>query len=272
VSGCNLCGGVALRTLETADDGVRAVRCRNCGLIFLDPFPVFDSRTHYDGDYYRPWLVHQARQRAALWAGRADFLERFCPPGDLLDVGCGEGSFLLAARGRGWRVAGTEVSAWAAETLPAREGLTVFRGELTELKLCDRFDSITMWHVLEHTTHPLDLLQEAARLLREGGVLVLAVPNADCRLLRIVYRLAKGKALRYYTPGERELHLHHFTPATLRAAVTRAGLDVRYEGVDRGALRLSEHVLERAGMAIHALTGVNWASALLVVAGKAGRR
>ena len=56
---CNLCDGTEFRVLDTAADGVRVVECVRCRLIFLNPFPEFESAVHYDADYYRPWLENR---------------------------------------------------------------------------------------------------------------------------------------------------------------------------------------------------------------------
>ncbi len=268
---CNLCGGTDSQALETAIDGVRTIQCARCRLIFLDPFPKFESSVHYDADYYRPWLTDQAHARAALWAKRTDFLERFARVGRLLDVGCGDGSFLLAARDRGWRVVGTEVSRWAARMLRDTHGLTILEGELLRMDHQETgFDVVTMWHVLEHTDRPLQTLMRAQELLREGGIMIVAVPNAGFTLFRAAYPLARLRRLRYYTPGERELHLHHFTPKTLRAMLKKAGFRLVFEGIDESALRPVNILLEKTAKVVRKLTGACWSEALLVVAAKAG--
>ncbi|HSB82303.1 MAG TPA: class I SAM-dependent methyltransferase [Candidatus Methylomirabilis sp.] len=268
---CNLCGGTDARVLETATDGVRTVRCSRCRLIFLDPFPQFDSAEHYNADYYRPWLEGQAHRRAGLWAERADLLQKFARVGHLLDVGCGDGSFLLAAQKRGWRVTGTEVSPWAAQRLRLTHGLAILEGDLLQIDpLQIQVDVVTMWHVLEHTDRPLQTLRRARELLAEDGRLLVAVPNAGFTLFRVAYPIARLRQLRYYTPGERELHLYHFTPLTLRSMVEHAGFRVILEGIDHSALRPVNVLLEKAAKLVHALTGANCSEALLVGAAKAG--
>jgi len=270
-AGCSLCNENRLRVLETASDGVRTVQCAGCGLMWLHPSPRFDRATHYNDQYYRPWIEEQARARARLWQERAVLVERFTPRGSLLDVGCGDGSFLTVARERGWRVAGTEVSRWAAQRLRQEQGIEVWEGDLTSLDAWrGRFDAVTMWHVLEHTERPLQNLLAGLALLRDHGVLIVAVPNAGRSLFRAVYPLVRWKRLRYYTPGERELHLYHFTPATLRAMLTKAGLDVIFEGPDASALTVAHRVLEKTARLLTVLSGANWSQALLTVARKRG--
>lgn len=266
MSRCNLCGGTVLRVVETAADGVSTLRCSRCGLIFLDPFPPFDPAAHYDAAYYRPWLAEQGRERGRLWARRVALLGRFARVGRLLDVGCGDGAFLLAAREAGWRVVGTEVSRWSAERLRSECGLAVHQGDLLHLDGIEPgFDAITLWHVLEHLERPLQTLCRARSLLAPGGTLVVAVPNSAFTLFRLVYPLVRFRRLRYYTPGERELHLHHFTRATLRAILEAAGFRLVHQGIDRSALRLPNLLLEQSSRAVLAATGACWSEALLAV-------
>ena len=270
-SACNLCGGTDFAVLETAGDGIRVVRCARCRLIFLDPLPNFDRTAHYNANYYRPWIEEQRCKRMALWAKRAELLERFAPIGQLLDVGCGDGSFLLAARERGWRVVGTEVSQWAVHTLRDTPGLTILQGDLLQIDHLERsFDVVTMWHVLEHMHRPLQTLVSARKLLTDKGILFVAVPNAGFTLLRIAYPVARLRRLRYYTPGERELHLHHFTPDTLRAMLEKAEFRLLFEGIDENALRPVNLLLELTAKAVRRRTGACWSEAMLVVASKAG--
>jgi SAM-dependent methyltransferase len=270
---CHLCGGLQFRTLEVASDGVRTLRCAACQLIFLHPFPGVDPAVHYDEGYYRPWRREQAAARHMLWRRRLDRLERHAVRGALLDVGCGEGGFLRAARDRGWQAVGTEVSRWAVKTLRDEEGFRIHEGDLAELTDLDTgFDAVTMWHVLEHTRSPLATLAAARTRLRPGGVLVVAVPNAAARLLRAAYFCVKRRPLRYYTPADREVHLYHFTASTLRGALQRAGFEVIAEGVDRVGLTPARQALELAGTILVGMTGLRWSEALLAVGLRGGGR
>ena len=69
------------------------------------------------------------------------------------------------------------------------------------------FDAITLWAVLEHVSEPRNFLEQAARLLKPGGICFVLVPNWNSlarRLLKHRYRYILGQ------------HLNYFTPATLR--------------------------------------------------------
>jgi SAM-dependent methyltransferase len=94
----------------------------------------------------------------------------------LLDVGCGNGAFLAMARELGWQVRGLEPDEASAQE--AREaGLDVECASLLDAAMEERFDVITMNHVLEHLHEPEAALRKAYSLLKPGGLLWLATPN-----------------------------------------------------------------------------------------------
>jgi SAM-dependent methyltransferase len=108
------------------------------------------------------------RRRIAILFRSAHMRE----PGSLLDIGCGDGSFLLAARKRGWRVFGTELNPQDA----LRNGLSVVT-DINDAIDSAPFDCITLWHSLEHLRDPLNTLKTIRRLLSPTGVLIIAVPD-----------------------------------------------------------------------------------------------
>ncbi len=264
---CNLCGGEAQETLE-AVGATRVLRC-GCGLVFVTPQPPRPAlEAAYDAAYYAPWASQAAR--AAIWTRRLETIARLAAsPGRLLDVGCATGEFLGLARERGWEVQGTELSPYAVKVARAA-GLPVTPGELWEAALpAEAFDVVTCWHVLEHVTDPRRVVREIRRTLRPGGVLVLATPNLDDRVFRAVYRLIRGRRPSLYQPDEREIHLFHFAPATLRRLVAAAGLDVLEIGFDRGAAAVwGKRLIDALAYAWFRASGRHWGLALELVARK----
>jgi 2-polyprenyl-3-methyl-5-hydroxy-6-metoxy-1,4-benzoquinol methylase len=95
----------------------------------------------------------------------------------LLDVGCGNGGFLLTARTAGWEVYGCDPDP-AGREAAGTSGIEVRSGGIETW--ADRegwFDAITMSHVIEHVHDPVEVLRATFRLLRPGGRLYVEAPN-----------------------------------------------------------------------------------------------
>ena len=131
-----------------------------------------DMRPYYPDRYYGK--RHGTFSRHCV-KRRLGFVTAAVPDGSgrrLLDIGCGDGSFLLAAREVGWDVLGTEFNPG-----PARDtGLDV-RESIDQFPAYASFDCVTMWRTLEHVVDIFSMLLNIARLLKPGGKLIVAVPD-----------------------------------------------------------------------------------------------
>jgi 2-polyprenyl-3-methyl-5-hydroxy-6-metoxy-1,4-benzoquinol methylase len=97
--------------------------------------------------------------------------------GRLLDVGCGDGSFLVTMSWAGWHAEGLDPDARAVAAARDR-GLVVHHGTLDDVELpVASFDAITLSHVFEHLAQPLEALERCRALLRPDGLLWIATPN-----------------------------------------------------------------------------------------------
>lgn len=187
------------------------MRCSRCELGATVPAP--DDLAPYYGERYYGGR-HAMTQRYCL-RRRMRLLElvtRGTPRGKLVDVGCGDGSFLLEARRSGWTVLGTEVS----EQIPSPD--LEIRGSIDDLRTSAPFDCVTLWHSLEHLRSPGEALSALARMLRPGGTLLLAVPDSRGWQARLFGR--------HWLHLDVPRHLYHFSLPSLRAAFDRAGLDI----------------------------------------------
>lgn len=98
----------------------------------------------------------------------------------LLDVGCGNGDFLLKARDAGWDVTGIDFDSIAAATARAR-GLTVYTGSLADAPFpAGSFDYITANQVIEHVHDISAFLNACVNLLAPNGGIWLGTPNFKC--------------------------------------------------------------------------------------------
>lgn len=100
--------------------------------------------------------------------------KKFPEKGRILDIGAGTGDFLFEARKRGWRINGIEPNPGARKK--ALEKDVKLSLDATNFK-SEKFDVITLWHVLEHVPDIKSQIIEIEHLLKKGGLLIIAVPN-----------------------------------------------------------------------------------------------
>lgn len=267
-SHCPICRAVLCQIVEYAEPPHRVVRCVECGMVYVDPLPDSEKLTrHYNESYYAEWVSSQRKKRECMWARRLKIIEQWARPGALLDIGCGEGLFLEVAKKGGWQVDGTEVSEHAANFASQRLQQPIFCGELGQADLAPgSFDVVTLWHVLEHTTQPLDTLTAARRLVKPDGRLVLAVPNVNDRIMQTVYRLIKGRKPRLFSLGDKEIHLYHFSADTLKMLIELAGFECLSIHPDFGIVEPSKKLINFLAASIHRLTGAHCYNAIQVIA------
>ncbi|MDY0780480.1 class I SAM-dependent methyltransferase [Tenacibaculum sp. IB213877] len=92
----------------------------------------------------------------------------------LLDIGSGTGDFLITCKNNGWQVKGVEPNE-KARNISLTKNL-VINSSLEEIKH-EKFDVITLWHVLEHVPNLIEYITKIKSLLKDDGVLIIAVPN-----------------------------------------------------------------------------------------------
>lgn len=138
------------------------------------------------------------------------------PGARLLDVGCGNGAYLLLARAAGWEVQGIDFDPVAVAA--AREsGLEVHLGGLEQLVgLGHQYDRITCSHVIEHVHEPTIWLRRMAELLLPSGALWIQTPN-----VRSTGHQVFGRFWRDLDPPR---HLSLLTPERLMNMLQDAGL------------------------------------------------
>ncbi len=232
--------------------GHQIARCAGCGLGRVDPLPTEAAlKALYAEDYfgardfsggisdalvrYRRYsgppalrAIRAANERAYEQAHVARLAEHYTAlggwanPPRFLDVGCGMGGVLAAAKERGWRAVGVEPSQTGA-ALTHRRGLDVINADLANSGLPDAScDIIHIREVLEHVLDPVFVLREARRRLAPSGMLYVQVPN-DIE----GYRARVFPQVWWLIPP---LHVWYFTFATLERLLNKVGLTARVTG------------------------------------------
>ena len=205
-------------------DGFAIVRCRACGLVYVDAdMQSADLVERYGAEYYGGTVFHdylgEREERLAGARQQCGLLARLQPSGRLLDVGCATGFFLEAAS-RTWDVTGVELSEFAADYARREFGHHVITGDISEAGLPDAaFDVITLWNTIEHVSNPLSVMENIARVAAPGALIVLTTGNVAGFQAR--RDLANWNLM---TPPE---HLYFFDPKTISLLLERTGLWVR---------------------------------------------
>ena len=269
---CNICGADDAATVyaERYEDGTprdmvrtfrasgdellvdRLVRCRQCGLEYVNPRPRGTDivEAYSQGD--DPTYVSQVEARERTFGDAVARIEALQPGGRrLLDVGTAAGAFLAAARARGWDVEGCEPNRWMAEWGSKHYGLNIRAGELFDQDYAPgSFNVVTLWDVIEHTPDPSAVIRRVAELVAPGGLLVVNYPDRGSWLARVLGRrwpFLSSVHLYYFTRRTitRLLEMHGFTIVEMRPHVQRLELDyllVRGEVVSVGLAKSARAV------------------------------
>ena len=220
---CPICGSKESRDVYEVDfriwtQGDRRWRahqvvCTGCGLIYTNPRPSEETLK----DFYDTYIRY-GEESAYFREKQIAFLAKHIPEtkGKLLDIGAFDGSFLTLAKEKGFEVHGIEPAEECV--LQARaKGLDVVQGFFnTEYAhaLTERYDVVTILHTLEHVDNPLEFLRLALHVTVPGGYVYIEIPDATRPFAESIAEFFSVQ------------HLSHFTPATARNLISRAGVQI----------------------------------------------
>ena len=216
------------------------VECPSCRLARTEPVPVNPGEWYPQGyqqhdapDSVTASVVRRAISRSARarrrWAAKATgfvvpdaaYIWPVASGSHVLDVGAGNGTAVAALREAGLEAWGVEPSEAGFAAARSRGVGTVIHGTLEDALAtggiaASGWDVVRLYQVLEHVPDPVATLSVVRGLLAPGGRVVIGVPNFDSLARRLLGSAWDGLEL--------PRHLTHFTPATLRAVLGRAGL------------------------------------------------
>jgi SAM-dependent methyltransferase len=209
--------------------GLALCRCRQCGFAQPEALPAlpryFDRL--YDQRWSDAWIASEfeAAYKDYIFAGVLSELARRLDASRrrLLDVGAHAGRFVALAAKAGWAAEGLELNPKTAAYAAARTGAPIRQLNVHDAGIEPRaYDAVTVTDVLEHIPRPADVLARAFELLAPGGWIAVKVPCGPSQLFKETWR---GRLQPGYRPtvADNLVHVSHFSAASLRLALERAG-------------------------------------------------
>ena len=214
---------------RTSSDSFTAMRCENCGLVYLNPRPdLSEFETIYPENYHAFdfseqdfGLIYKIRSR--LEAKRVLSWCAELPENALiLDVGCGDGFHLNLLKQYGkksWALEGIDIDKRAV-AMAEKSDLKIHAGTVESLNLPkNQYDFAFMIQTIEHVAHPEMVLSAVFEILKPGGKLVVVTDNTDSFDFRLFKRSHWGG---YHFPR----HWNLFNRKSLTKLVEKCGFEI----------------------------------------------
>ncbi|MHA8074800.1 class I SAM-dependent methyltransferase [Aquirufa sp. HETE-40SA] len=234
IQNCPVCGSpdstlkFKAKDYTVSNELFHIVTCNSCQLIYTNPRPAANEA----GPYYHAsaYISHSDTNEGLInklyhavrkftLQSKTNWIEQEKKGNkELLDIGCGNGHFLAAAKEKGWNINGVELDPETAARAAKLTGLTI-APSLKETTPEKQFQVITLWHVLEHVYELDEYFQFFKNRLAKDGKLLLALPNPasfDANYFE-----------EHWAAYDVPRHIHHFTPATITALAAKYGFKLK---------------------------------------------
>jgi 2-polyprenyl-3-methyl-5-hydroxy-6-metoxy-1,4-benzoquinol methylase len=149
---------------------------------------------------------------------KVKLIQKHKSSGNVLDIGCGTGEFLKEIRNKNFIVTGVEPNAIARDFARNQNKLLVIDEHEINTISSKKFDIITLWHVLEHVSDLNLRISQVNSLLREDGILIIAVPNSDSWDAR--------EYEKFWAAYDLPRHLYHFNQKSMQNLLLKGGFSL----------------------------------------------
>lgn len=203
-------------------------KCNTCGFVFTNPRPTEnDLGLYYQSEEY---ISHSSSTQSITdkiyysvrnYTIKQKFklINKHFKAAKILDIGCGTGEFLSYFKAKGWNTTGIEPNETARKIATKKHGLNVhLEAQLDKLKKSS-FEVITMWHVLEHVPDLSLRIKQLKSLIKEKGILIIAVPNIDSKDAKTYGN--------FWAALDVPRHLYHFNPSTIKKLFEKFGFELK---------------------------------------------
>lgn len=200
----------------------RIEKCYACCFLYTNPRPnKLEIKKYYRSDAYishtenkqtlMEWTYFQVQK--IMFRRKISLLKKHTKPQSrkILDYGCGTGNFMQYARQNGFMPVGYEPETHARRKAEAKSLDLKSHDEIMDKSNTEKYDIITLWHVLEHLHSFPEILNDFYTKLNPHGLLVIAVPMANSSDAKYYKKFWAGWDL--------PRHLYHFTRKSLVGAL-----------------------------------------------------
>jgi len=224
---CYLCNSkeYTIRSGSVRDNPkIKILECEDCGLVYLS------SVNHIDNDHYENSGMHDGespdinawlKETATDDERRYQFLKEKLINSRVLDFGCGAGGFLERAQKTATKVAGVELESALQPSFNDRR-LSVYSNLQSVIDSGEKYNLISVFHVVEHLSNPITVLKDLAQLLEKDGEIIVEVPSSNDVLLTL-YNNVPFQNFTYWSQ-----HLFLFNTATIQMLIKKSGLKVNW--------------------------------------------
>jgi len=197
------------------------LKCQNCSHGILEGFDNARYDESYFASHYKAPRLNTAEfsKKIKEQSHRVKKVIAFIKKGRLLDIGCGLGHFLYAAKISGYDVMGYDFVETNKDYVTNTLGIELLTSSEDNSKITNnKFDIVTSWHSLEHSTNPNQYLQFTRKALCDKGILIIEVPTHDC-----IDAFVMGQSWPNWDPP---FHYQHFTQKSLRPLLNKNGYKI----------------------------------------------
>jgi 2-polyprenyl-3-methyl-5-hydroxy-6-metoxy-1,4-benzoquinol methylase len=191
-------------------------KCEDCGMVYADRRLNDKANLAYYKDYYS--LVHNVqdlKKRNLMYKIESDFIKKFFTGGNVLDIGCSDGSFLKFFAG--CNRYGIEFGEQAVSK--AKGNISkIFYGDFTDINFEIKFDLIIFRGVIEHIRNPKIYLEKSISLLKDcGKIFITSTPNRNSICAQLFKEFWNQNNLG---------HIFHFSSNDLKTFFKEHGLEL----------------------------------------------
>ena len=171
------------------DDCFELWKCSDCDCIFISNINIDKQyyEKYYADDYYsntrdfgfinNAWsfiyrLFFNRKERII-----SSYFRRGKEKLSILDIGCGDGKFLLSLNNKRFEKNGAEINPQGV-VICREKGINIYDQDICSTDFGEKkFDVVSLWHVIEHLENPSLIFKKIKEILKNDGILIFQIPN-----------------------------------------------------------------------------------------------